>query len=56
MTETELNGIAISFLTPEGTSFIGVTGEKNYKTITAQIRVKGKLLTSTSNLPFFWGI
>ena len=56
MTETELNGITISFLTPEGTSFIGATGEKNYKTITAQIRVKGKLLTSTSNLPFFWGI
>lgn len=55
MTETELNGIAISFLTPEGTSFIGATGEKDYKTITAQIRVKGKLLTSTSNLPFFWG-
>ena len=25
MTETELSGIAISFLTPEGTSFVGAT-------------------------------
>lgn len=56
MTETELSGIAISFLTPEGTSFIGATNQKAWKTITAQIKVKGKLLTSTSRLPFYWGI
>ena len=56
MTETELSGIAISFLTPEGTSFVGATNQKAQKTITAQIKVKGKLLTSTSRLPFFWGI
>ena len=56
MTETELSGIAISFLTPEGTSFVGATNQKAQKTITAQIKVKGKLLTSTSRLPFYWGI
>ena len=56
MTETELSGIAISFLTPEGTSFVGATNQKAWKTITAQIKVKGKLLTSTSRLPFYWGI
>ena len=55
MTETELSGIAISFLTPEGTTFIGATNQKD-KTITAQIKVKGKLLTSTSRLSFYWGI
>lgn len=56
MTETELSGIAISFLTPEGTSFVGAINQKAQKTITAQIKVKGKLLTSTSRLPFYWGI
>lgn len=56
MTETELSGIAISFLTPEGTSFVGATNQKAQKTITAQIKVKGKLLTSTSRLLFYWGI
>ena len=55
MTETELSGIAISFLTPEGTTFIGATNQKD-KTITAQVKVKGKLLTSTSRLSFYWGI
>lgn len=56
MTETELSGIAISFLTPEGTSFVGATNQKAQKTIIAQVKVKGKLLTSTSRLSFYWGI
>ena len=31
--------------------------EKDYKkTITAQVRVKGKLASAAQNIPFYWGI
>ena len=52
--EQELNGVTITFYTPQGTFF---TQENQYKakTITAQVRVKGKI-TSPQSLDFYWGI
>ena len=56
MSEGEINGVAISFYTPMGTFFTGSENEKNYRTITAQVRVKGKLASAAQNIPFYWGI
>ena len=55
MSENEINGVAISFYTPQGTFFTDSSEQKNYKTITAQIRVKGKLVSAAQNIPFYWG-
>ena len=54
MTEDEINGVGISFYTPQGTFFTGPDDSK--KTITAQIKVKGRIATSLDNIPFYWGI
>lgn len=56
MSQGEINGVAISFYTPMGTFFTGSEDEKNYRTITAQVRVKGKLASAAQNIPFYWGI
>ena len=56
MTQEEINGVAISFYTPQGTFFIGGSTSASYKTITAQVRIKGKLASSAQNIPFYWGI
>ena len=56
MSQGEINGVAISFYTPMGTFFTGSDDEKNYRTITAQVRVKGKLASAAQNIPFYWGI
>ena len=55
ITQEELDGVAISFYTPQGTIFSDAEGD-NYKTLTAQIKLKGKLVTSTQNIGFYWGI
>ena len=59
MTQQEINGVAISFYTPKGTFFTSATdedNEKNTKIITAQVRIKGKLVSTTSQkLEFYWG-
>lgn len=55
MTEEEINGVAISFYTPQGTVFTGAEGESNFKTITAQVRIKGKLASSAQDISFYWG-
>lgn len=55
MTQEELDGVAISFYTPQGTIFSDAEGD-NYKTLTAQVKLKGKLVTSTQNIGFYWGI
>ena len=56
MSQSEINGVAISFYTPLGTFFTGMEGEKEQKIITAQVRVKGKLASAAQNIPFYWGI
>ena len=55
MSENEINGVAISFYTPQGTFFTDSSTAANYKTITAQVKVKGKLVSSSQKIPFYWG-
>lgn len=55
LSQEELNGVAITFFTPNGTFFNNSSIAGSSKIITAQIRVKGKL-TSSNNIPFYWGI
>lgn len=56
MSESQINGVAISFYTPQGTFFTESSTQASYKTITAQVRVKGKLVSAVQNIPFYWGI
>ena len=55
MTENEINGVAISFYTPRGTFFPSDAKQGSYVTITAQVRIKGKLASAAQNIPFYWG-
>lgn len=54
--EEEINGLALTFYTPQGTFFTQGSLENSYKTITAQVRVKGKLASDSQNIEFYWGI
>ena len=54
MTENEINGVAITFYTPQGKFFTGNKPGQS-KIITAQVRVKGKLASAAQNIPFYWG-
>lgn len=56
MTEDELNGISISFITPQGTFFMPNEPQDNSKDITAQVRVKSKVVSSSQNIEFYWGV
>lgn len=55
MEQTEINGVAISFYTPQGTFFLQDDASSAQKTITAQVRIKGRLVTNTSQISFYWG-
>ena len=55
MSESETSGIAISFYTPQGTFFTDSSTSASYKTITAQVRIKGKLASAAQKIPFYWG-
>ena len=55
MTESEINGVAISFYTPQGTFFTDQSTANSYKTITAQVKIKGKLASAAQNISFYWG-
>ena len=54
LSEQEINGIAITFYTPQG-NFFTKNQDDIQKTIIAQVRIKGKLASSAQNIPFFWG-
>ena len=56
MSDQEINGVAISFYTPQGTFFSGAAAEGDKIKIVAQVRVKGKLVSEAQNIPFYWGI
>ena len=59
MSQSEIGGVAISFYTPQGTFFTSSSASDvsaSYKTITAQVRIKGKLVSAAQNIPFYWGI
>lgn len=57
MTESQINGIAVSFYTPDNTFFTesDIDLEKSYRRIIAQVRIKGKLATAAQNISFYWG-
>lgn len=54
LSEQQINGIAITFYTPQGIFFTDADNDTQ-KTIIAQVRIKGKLASSAQNIPFFWG-
>lgn len=55
MSESELNGCGISFITPEGTFFSTTASAQAKLPITAQVKVKGKVVDAkTQNIPFYW--
>ena len=54
MTVEEINGVAVSFVTPEGTFFD--TNNTFDKTITAQVKIKGKVASSAQNIKYYWGM
>lgn len=56
MSESEISGVAISFYTPRGTFFTDSSISTDYKTITAQVRIKSKLASAAQNIPFYWGL
>ena len=55
MSDAQINGLAISFYTPQGTFFTDSDTSGSYRTITAQVRIKGKLASSDQGLSFYWG-
>ena len=55
LSEEQINGVAITFYTPYGTFFTNSSVSTDVKTITAQVKVKGKLVSSVQKIPFYWG-
>ena len=55
LTEEQLNGVAITFFTPQGNFFPQGSLSNAYRDIIAQVRVKGKLVSSEQKLSFYWG-
>lgn len=55
LSEEQINGVAITFYTPYGTFFTDSSVSTDTKTITAQVKVKGKLVSSVQKIPFYWG-
>lgn len=54
MSEEQINGLALSFFTPQGTLFIN-SGDSP-KTIQALVKVKGQVVTAAQNVSFYWGV
>ena len=54
MTEGQINGVAITFYTPQGT-FFPAGDSSGQKLIKAQVRVKGKLVAADQRISFYWG-
>lgn len=55
-TDEQNNGISISFYTPEGTFFKQSQYLAPFKLpITAQVKIKGKIVSDSQDLKFYWG-
>ena len=54
MTQEEINGVSISFFTPQGIVFNSNNNLSELK-ITAQVKIKGKIVSSAQNINFYWG-
>ena len=54
MTQEEISGVSISFYTPRGTVFDNNNLLQEIP-ITAQVKIKGKMASSTQNIDFYWG-
>lgn len=55
LSESQLNGVAITFYTPQGTFFTDRSTTGDQKKIVAQVKVKGKVVSSSQNIDFYWG-
>lgn len=55
MTEEEINGCGISFYTPDGSFFTANSTDASTLRITAQVKMKGKLVDAKAQkIPFYW--
>lgn len=54
MTQEEISGVSISFYTPRGTVFDNNNLLQEIP-ITAQVKIKGKMTSSTQSIDFYWG-
>lgn len=55
MSDEEINGIGISFFTPQGTFFTKDSPPTAQKQIVAQVKIRGKIASSAQRIPFYWG-
>ena len=55
MSNEEVAGVAISFLTPQGTFFSDILPSTE-KSIVAQVRIKGKVASESQNIQYYWGL
>ena len=55
MSNEEAAGVAISFLTPQGTFFSDILPSSE-KSIVAQVRIKGKVASESQNIQYYWGL
>ena len=53
MDEEELNGMSLSFFTPQGTLFM--SNSDLPKTIQAVLKIKGQTVSANQNVEFYWG-
>lgn len=51
-----LDGVYISFFTPQGTIFNDDSDDNEIRKITAQVRIKGKIASSAQKISYYWGI
>lgn len=54
ITEEELNSIALSIITPQGTYFNTQDTDEAIRNMEAQIKIKGRILNSTEDVKYYW--
>ena len=54
ITEEELNSIALSIITPQGTYFNIQDTDEAIRNMEAQIKIKGRILNSTEDIKYYW--
>ena len=54
ITEEELNSIALSIVTPQGTYFNTQDTDEAIRNMEAQIKIKGRILNNTEDVKYYW--
>ena len=54
ITEEELNSIALSITTPQGTYFNTQDTDEAVRNIEAQVKIKGRILNNTEDIKYYW--